>query len=136
MPAFDACHDQVTRSLEKDGWRVTHTPYRLALPPRFGYVDLRLSRGANGQRENIMLVEIKCFPNEDSTTRDLYTAIGQYLVYRAMMETLDLSEALFLAVPETIFAVIFDQPVMQVIKQSQIRMVIVDLAAERIVQWI
>jgi len=136
MPAFDQCHDQVVRALQKDGWRIEDQPFRLILPPRVGYVDLRLSYGTNGTREQIILLEIKCFPDEDSTTRDLYTAIGQYLVYRAMIYELDLPYGLYLAVPQDIFAQIFDSSVMRVVNESKIKLVIVDLDMENVVQWI
>jgi hypothetical protein len=136
MPAFDACHDQVVRALEKEGWRVEIEPYRLALPPRVGYVDIRLSRGRNGRLEQLLLVEVKCFPDEDDTTRDLYISIGQYLIYRALIVELELPDALYLAVPSDIFSLIFDRSVMRVVNESKIRLVIVNLEMETIVEWI
>jgi hypothetical protein len=79
---------------------------------------------------------VKCFPDEESTTRDLYTSIGQYLVYRAMINQLNLPDVLYLAVPETIFTAIFDQSVLRVIAESKINLMIVDLVTETVVQWI
>jgi hypothetical protein len=55
MPAFDQCHEQVVHALEKEGCQIADEPYRLAFPPRVGYVDLRLSRGQNGRAEQLML---------------------------------------------------------------------------------
>ncbi|MEO8609978.1 MAG: element excision factor XisH family protein [Chloroflexota bacterium] len=136
MPAFDQCHDQVARAIQKEGWQIEDEPFRLLVPPRVGFVDLRVSRGQNGHFEQLMLIEVKCFPDEDSTTRDLYVSIGQDLVYRAMIAELDLPEVLYLAVPQPIFETIFDQSVMWVINESKIRLVIVNLETETIVQWI
>ena len=74
-------------------------PYRLLSDYRYGYADVELSRGTNGNRELIILIEIKCFPGEGSVTSDLYEAIGQYLIYRAMILDSRLPHALYLDVP-------------------------------------
>jgi len=136
MSAFDQCHEQVVRALEKAGWEVVQSPFRLRLFYRFVYVDLEVARGTNGSREQMLLVEVKCFPDPKNTTRDLYTSIGQYLVYRAMIREKGLPHSVYLAVPETIFSAVFDPAVMQVVKDSQIKIVVVNLEEERIVQWI
>lgn len=135
MSAFDQCHDQVVRALEKAGWRIEQSPFKLRLMYRFAYVDLEISRGTNGNREQMLLVEVKCFPDPKDTTRDLYTSIGQYLVYRAMILERGLPHSLFLAVPETIFTTTFDPAVMQVMKSSQIKVVVVDLEQEIVTRW-
>ncbi|MBI5667494.1 MAG: hypothetical protein HZC41_05755 [Chloroflexi bacterium] len=136
MPAFDQCHDQVVRALQKEGWTLESSPHKLSLPPRVVYVDLQMSRRTNGTREHMMLVEVKCFPDEASTTHDLYSSIGQYLVYRAMIQELELPFSLYLAVPETIFELVFDQPIMRVIQESDIRIVVINLGREEVVKWI
>lgn len=134
--ALDQCHPQVVRALEKDGWVIENEEYRLLLPSRVGYIDLRMSRGKNGHREQLMFVEVKCFPDEDSTTRDLYVSIGQYLVYRAMIDEIGLPDAIYLAVPEHIYEKVFDSAVTRVVSESKIKMIIVDIVTEAIVQWI
>lgn len=134
--AFDVCHDQIVRALQKAGWRLENAPHRLHLEFRTVYVDARLSRGSNGRHEQVMLVEVKCFPDEDSTTKELYASIGQCLVYRAMIGRLDLPYSLYLAVPDSIFDKVFDSIVMQIIEETQIRVVVVNLESESVVQWI
>ena len=42
MPRKDAYHDIVVKAMEKDGWVITHDPYRLA----FGNVELLADLGA------------------------------------------------------------------------------------------
>lgn len=134
--ALDTCHEQIVRALEKDGWHVEDSPVKLSIPPRLAYVDLELSQESNGSRQQAILVEVKCFPDEESTTRDLYVSIGQYLVYRAMIWELGLPHKLYLAVPEDIFARVFDKVVMWVIHESQIRIVVINLVMEKVGQWI
>ncbi|MCC6892894.1 MAG: hypothetical protein IT321_08745 [Anaerolineae bacterium] len=136
MPAFDQCHDQVVRALQKEGWRLEKSPAKLSLPPRLIYVDLLMSRGNNGIQKRIALVEVKCFPDEDSTTRDLYTAIGQYLIYRAMITELDIGLDLYLSIPVQIYQTIFDKAVQRVVAESHIKLIIVDLVAERVEKWL
>ncbi len=134
--AFDVCHEQIVRALEKAGWHLESAPFKLVFEPRTVYVDVQMSRGVDGSREQIVLVEVKCFPDEHSTTRDLYAAIGQYLVYRAMLLELRMLHALYLAVPENSFDVVFDAIVMRVIGETQIKVVVVNLDSETVVRWI
>ena len=136
MPAFDHCHEQVVRALQKDGWTVVQSPASLFTIFRHAFVDLEMSRGMNGRQETGLFVEVKCFPDPDNTTRDLYTSIGQYLVYRAMLIELEETSPLYLAVPLKIFETIFDSSVVRVIQESQIRIVVVDLVTETIDKWI
>ncbi len=75
MPKFDTCHEQVARALQKDGWRIVAEQFYIVYRKRKGFVDARAVREINGSRQQIMLVEIKCFPDREDTSQDLYTAI-------------------------------------------------------------
>jgi glucose-6-phosphate 1-dehydrogenase len=136
MPAFDQCHEQVVHALEKEGWRIETQHVRLAAGRRRAFVDLRATRQVNGHRQQIMLVEVKCFSERNDASQELYTAIGQYLIYRAMLAEVDDATSLYLSVPDEIFATVFDSAARRVIQESQIKLVIVSLATERVVQWI
>lgn len=83
-----------------------------------------------------MLVEIKCFPDRNSTTEDLYVAIGQYIIYRAIMIELGMIIPLYLAVSDDVFETVFDSSVRWAISDSRIRLVIVSLETETIREWI
>ena len=136
MPAFDQCHEQVVHALQKEGWRLEQSSVSLFFDDRYAYVDMRVSRGSNGNHEQILLLEVKCFPDKDSTTRDLYTAIGQYLVYRAMIQELRKPYGIYLSIPHLIFDEIFDVSVMRVIQETRINIVVINLESETIVKWI
>lgn len=136
MPAFDQCHDQVVRALQKDGWQLVQSPANIYTRYRAIYVDLEVSRGGNGSQEMALLVEVKCFPDKNSKTRDLYVSIGQYLVYRAMLVEIEQATELYLAVPADIFETVFDAAVMRVIEESRIKVLVIDLAMEAITRWI
>jgi hypothetical protein len=75
MPAFDQCHEQVVRALQNEGWQVIKAPLRVRFKSRQVYIDVEMSRGTNGNHELMVVVEIKCFPDEAATTPDLYEAI-------------------------------------------------------------
>jgi hypothetical protein len=136
MPAFDQCHEQVVSALQKDGWRIEDQQIKMSLGKRRVFVDLRAVREVNGDRQQIMLVEIKCFPEGENITQELYMAIGQYVVYRAMLTQLGLDLPLYLSIPETIFDSVFDVIIQTGMRDSRIKLVIVNLEQERIVRWI
>ena len=136
MPALDQCHEHVVHALTKAGWKVEPKPYQLLIERRGVFIDLEISGNFAGEREQILLVEVKCFPDRTSTTRDLYTAIGQYLVYRAMLELTGNSIPLYLSVPEDIFATLFDASITKAFEDNQIKLIVIDLASEVITQWI
>jgi hypothetical protein len=108
----------------------------LFLTYRAAYIDLEASRSINGTRQQVVLVEVKCFPENQKPTTLLYTAIGQYLVYRAMLIEDDVTTPLYLSVPTGMFERLFDDAVMRVVRNNKIRLVIIDLETETVEQWI
>lgn len=90
MARLDACHEQVANALRNDGWNVDKTPFGVSTIQRRALIDIRAIRGTNGHTEQILLVEVKCFAQPKSWTNELYTAIGQYLVYRAMLQDVNI----------------------------------------------
>lgn len=135
MPAYDVCHEQIVRALQKEGWRVDDRPQRLNYDERSIFIDVRATRSMNGSSQQILLIEIKCFIDRDSTTRELYTAIGQYIIYRALLNERNLNIPLYLAIPDDVYHDIFDSTVQRAIKDSQIKLVIVNLESEVITLW-
>jgi hypothetical protein len=79
---------------------------------------------------------VKCFPDPDNTTRDLYTAFGQYLIYRVILAEVEENAPLYLAIPETAYNNIFDSTIQRAIRDNGIKLMIVNLETELIVQWI
>jgi XisH protein len=135
MPRFDQCHEQVVHSLQKEGWRVEGQHVQLTSEERTAFVDIQARRPLNGTVEQVLLAEVKCFPNEESYTTQIYTAIGQYLVYRMMIEEANLSIPLYLSIPETTYTELFDSIIMKMIQRYQIKLMIVNIVEEGIVRW-
>ena len=94
---------------------------------------MRIAHGFNGNGRTILLVEVKCFTDRNS---ELYGAIGQYLIYRAMLVENDDDTALYLSIPTIEFAKLTDRAFKRVIAESNIKLLIVDLEQERIIEWI
>ncbi len=136
MPQFDTCHQQVVSALQNDGWLIDAEQVVISTEKRQGFVDVRAVREVNGTRQQVMLVEVKCFPDRNSTTQELYVAIGQYIIYRAIMVESETVIPLYLAVPDEVFETVFDSSVRWAVRDSQIKLVIVNLDREVIKEWI
>ncbi len=137
MPAKDLFHDCVRHALIHDGWTITHDPLRLAWGGKDLYVDLGAERlmaaEKSGQR---IAVEIKSFVG-DSGVDDLEKAVGQYVLYRAVLAQREPERELFLAVPELILRDVFDQSLGELLRKDQsIRVVGFDPQTEVITRWI
>jgi len=136
MPKLDTCHFQVARSLQKDGWQIVQNgvyvddEYTNAV-----YVDIQAVQGSNGTLSRNIFVEAKCF-SLPRKTPDLHRAIGQYVVYRVILDEEGFPEPLYLAVPNESFAEYFNARLLQVSKRYGIKLVVIDLEQERVIQWI
>lgn len=137
MPARDIYHDTVKNALIKDGWTITHDPLRLSWGGKDLYVDLgaeRLLAAEKGGRQ--IAVEVKSFTG-DSEVDDLEKAIGQYVLYRAVLAEREPNRVLYLAVPQDILWGIFEEPLGELLLQdTQARVLGFDPQAEVLVAWI
>lgn len=136
MPTLDSCHPQVVRALQNAGWIVAPVPAFIRAGERTVFIDILAERSGNGAEASVLLVEVKCFADSKTTTTDLYTAIGQYLVYRAMLERASVTTPLYLAVPDHAYTELFDTVIQEVVNTCKIRIVTVNLKTETISQWI
>jgi hypothetical protein len=137
VPKLDECHHQVVHALEKAGWVVAPRPYTLYIDKTHRlHIDIEARFQQKGHVRSVMVVEVKCFDDPDTATTDLYTAIGQYLVYRALLEQKQVAIPLYLAVPEEAYQGIFRRMAMPVIQQNRIKILVVQLSDEVIAQWL
>lgn len=80
-------------------------------------------------------VEIKSFINP-SIVADLAVALGQYTLYKSWLLRTDPARALYLAIDQETADDAFSGLAAQVlIEDYGIRLIIVDMEAERIVEW-
>jgi hypothetical protein len=134
MPAFDSCHPQIVRALEKEGWDISLDQFLIRIDRNHRvYIDIEAH---HAESETIMMVEIKCFQDIESETTDLYTAIGQYLIYRNLLERNAIRIPLYLAVPLEAYSGVFSRMAFPMISQNHVKMIVVDLEHEVINQWL
>ena len=137
MPAKDIYHDTVKNALIKDGWRILADSYFLQYEDAQLYADLLAEKTLLAERNNrTIVVEIKSFINP-SPMRDFELALGQYMVYR---DVLDLSQKhydIYLAIKDTIFESFFQRKsVHAIVKRHQIEFMVFNHEKEEIILWI
>lgn len=124
MSRRDEYHEVVKQALIAEGWHVTHDPYIFDTDPQLS-TDLGAERviAAERAREKIA-VEVKSFLAE-SQVSDLERALGQYGLYRRLLEMQDPERTLYLAVPQYAFANIFQRPVGRIaVEEFRLRLVV------------
>ncbi|HDN26879.1 MAG TPA: fatty-acid synthase [Thioploca sp.] len=145
MPRRDSIHYIVKQALINDGWKVTDDPYVISYGKRFLFVDIGAESFPNGiegrflgmQRENKkIVVEIKDFRGK-SVIEDLEQAIGQYTIYRILLNRIDPAREIYLAVTDVLYDKIFSEPIGKaIISDLPLKLIIVDLETVEIQQWI
>ncbi len=136
MPAKDIYHDTVKNALVKDGWTITHDPLRLKWGSNFLYVDLGAEKLLTAEKDNQKIaVEVKSFVSP-SNLSDLENALGQYILYRNIIEELEPQLKLYLAVHEEIFATVFEESLGQMlIRKNNLKLIVFRITEEEIIKW-
>jgi len=137
MPVRDIYHNKVKNALIKDGWTITHDPLRLSWGGKDLYVDLGAERLMAAEKAGQRIaVEVKSFVG-DSEIDDLEKAVGQYIVYRAILAEREPNRVLYLAVPQDVIRDIFEEPLGKLLlKNNLVRAIGFEPQAEVIVTWI
>ncbi|MEA5582649.1 XisH family protein [Nodularia harveyana UHCC-0300] len=137
MPAKDFIHETVKEAIIKDGWEITNDPYVISYGERFLFVDLGASSFIGIRQGNKNLaIEIKQFRSQ-SQIADLEQAIGQYTLYRLLLNQVDPERDLYLAVSEATYSDIFTEPIGKlVIADLPLKLIVVNLEKKEVSQWI
>ncbi|HBY77181.1 MAG TPA: fatty-acid oxidation protein subunit alpha, partial [Cyanobacteria bacterium UBA11148] len=137
-PAKDIYHQTVKIALVKDGWTITHDPYRIRLTRGKNlFVDLGAERLIAADRDTEKIaVEIKSFTRA-SDMKDLEDALGQFVLYARLLIRYAPERTLYLAVTEEIRKTVFEEEAGQIlIEDGIIRLITFDPTQEVIVRWI
>jgi len=137
MPAKDLYHDTVKAALIKDGWLIVADPYRIQYKDIDLYADLAAERPIAAERQGQkIVVEIKSFVGRSPMT-DFHNAVGQYAVYRSLIQATDPDYQLYLAIDDITYENFFNREgIAFIIEASQISLMVVDIEQQEIVQWI
>lgn len=137
MPNLDIIHNSVKNALIKDGWLITDDPYVIQYRRTTLYADLGAERPIAAERNGQKLVvEVKSFIGA-SKIQDLKEALGQYDIYRYLLEETAPDRKLYIAISKGVYNTFFTQDVTQLIlNRHQLPIIVVDLETEEIMQWI
>ena len=136
MPAKDIYHDTVKKALIKDGWTITHDPFRLRWGTDLLYVDLGAERLLTAtKKDQKIAVEVKSFVSPSNIT-SLEGALGQYILYQNIIEEIEPDRTLYLAVHEEVFSTVFEESLgRMIIDKNRLKLLIFDRTEEVIVKW-
>lgn len=137
MPAKDLYHDAVKNSLIKDGWLIIADPYIIKYEDAELYADLAAEKPIAAERQGRkIVVEIKSFVGK-SQMYDFHNALGQYIVYRNLIQVSEPEYNLYLAIDDIVYLNFFQRPSVQLItNQNNLQLIVVDIHKEQILQWI
>jgi XisH protein len=135
--AKDFYHNVVKNALIKDGWHITHDPYRIKIEDVAYEIDLGAEPIIAAEKEGqIIAVEVKSFVGP-SNINEFHRAIGQFIDYSIALEEEDPNRILFLAIPEVIYNTFFQKNIIQkAINRIQGKIIVYHPLTETIVQWI
>ena len=137
MPARDHYHNLVREALVREGWTITGNPVTLLYGSKAMFVDLGAQHLLGASREGRRIaVEVKSFRGP-SEMADLEMALGQFVLYRAVLRKLAPAIQLYLAIPNDPYESIFLDPLgVMLIQEERIAMMVFQPPTGEIVQWI
>ena len=137
MPAKDFFHEEVREALQRDGWEITHDPYKVE------YEDLRLAVDLGAEKliaaekdSKKIAVEIKSFLSK-SFIYEFHEALGQFLNYRWILKRTDVERELFLAVSQDVYDAYFPHALVQgMMEEEKIQVIVFKPQEKEISKWI
>jgi hypothetical protein len=137
MPAKDIYHNAVKNALVKDGWTITADPYSIKYEDAELYADLAAEKPIAAEKQGQkIVVEIKSFVGR-SQMYDFHLALGQYMVYRKLIQLTAPEYTLYLAIDDIVYKEFFQRKSVQVItNENQLLLMVVEMDREEILQWI
>jgi len=126
MPAKDTYHHAVKNALLKDGWTITADPYLIKYEDAELYADLAAEKPIAAERQGQkIVVEIKSFIGR-SLMYDFHGALGQYIVYRNLIQLTAPEYRLYLAIDDIVYQDFFKRKSIQVItNENQVLLMVV-----------
>lgn len=137
MAAKDRILNAVKNALEKDGWTITADPYTIKYEDATLLADLSAEPAMAAVRDDRkVIIEVKSFLGP-SAFHDLQQAVGQYIVYRTLLQETAPEHELFLGIGDEIFQSFFSRKsVKLILARNGISLLVVKLDTEEIESWI
>jgi len=103
----------------------------------FADIQAQKSDSGNGHAQKIIVVEVKCFPEQRSDQDELYRALGQYLMYRNALRIEGITAPLYLAIPTLAYDRLFSKKlVLDTVREVRIKLIVVDVKREEVIEWL
>jgi XisH protein len=136
--AKDIYHQIVRKALEKDGWVVTHDPFRIpknVIGAKLE-IDLGLERIIVAEKDTEkIVVEVKSFL-KTSLIHEFHGVLGQYLNYEIGLEKINSNRQLYLAIPKNTFEDLLEMPLFEAsVEKFEVKIIVFEPEKEIIVQW-
>lgn len=136
--AKDLYHEAVKLALEKDGWTITHDPFKIRdKAQNLNYeVDLGAEKllAAEKGTEKIAIEIKSCL--KSSLANEFHTIVGQYITYIDAIEFLNIDRELILAIPLFAQNRLKQYPfLLHLIDKHQIKMLVYDEIEQEIISW-
>lgn len=124
-------------ALIKDSWEITKDPLVVEWGGKDLFVDLGAEKLISAEKGNKKIaVEIKSFLGT-SQVNDLEKAVGQYIVYRNILEEVEQDRILYLAITKKAFKDVFNEAFGKLIlSKNNILLIVIDPQKQEIIQWI
>ena len=140
MSRLDTHHHAVKRALQKDGWQVTHDPFPIVYEGTSLSTDLGAQKARATAAQQIAIeiiaVEVKDFDSLGMMS-EFEKALGQYRLYRALLDKNEPERKLYLAVRQEVWGEFFQRPAVKVaVRANEVHIVVFDEHQEEILQWI
>ena len=147
MAQRDTIHDAVKQALVRDGWEITDDPYVITYGERFLFVDLGAEEAQTteeitgnfigAERAGLRIaVEIKELKGQ-SVIVELEQAIGQYVLYRLLLNRIEPERTVYLAIPDKVYRELFTEPIGElVINDLPLRLLVIDIEQSEVKRWI
>ena len=137
MPARDVYHSAMKAALIKDGWIILAEDYALEYGEDRLFADIAAEKTlAAEKRGRRIIVEVKSFLGR-SFIQDLEKAVGQYLIYRDILEETGLNFTIYMGVTGGVWKSNFQRKLAQmIIQRHQLKLLIIDSQKEEVEQWI
>lgn len=137
MARRDAIHKAVKNALKNDDWHITADPYRIVYKDTTLEADMKADKLIVATRENrSIILEVKSFL-QSSFIHEFIAACGQYQAYAFLLAEKGQIETIYMAVSQEVYGREFRSEAVQVlVERFGIRLLVVDIDNEVIVQWI
>ncbi|MFM6011582.1 MAG: element excision factor XisH family protein [Dolichospermum sp.] len=137
MSRRDIYHNTVKIALQKDGWTITHDPFPLQIGNKRLSADLGAERLISAEKgTEKIVVEIKSFVSA-SDVKDLEQALGQYILYKQILNEIGEQRDLYLAISQPVYQSVFTIEIGHILIKNQIiKLIVFNDISQEIVQWI